>query len=304
MKKKILFTGGSGLLAVNWALSISNDFEVLLGMHKRTITVPGIPCIPLHMEDTYTLQTTLEMIRPDVVIHCAGLANVEQCEANPELAYHINVRLSENTAECCKALGIRFVYISTDHLFSGHQAMMTEEASVAPVNVYAKTKAQAEISILTTSENTLAIRTNFYGWGPSYRQSFSDMVIDKLRAEQEICLFTDFYHTPILIEELACVVMALLAKNAHGIFHVTGKERISKFDFGMRIAKQFGLYTSLIKPVKFLDRKDLTNRPVDLSLLNAKAALFLHQEFGSIDDNIRTLYEQEQNGFSKIMRSI
>lgn len=303
-KKKVLFTGGSGLLAVNWALSICNDFEVVLGLHERNISVPGISCVLLNIEQMDDLINDLQSIRPDIVIHCAGLANVELCESNPELAYKINVALSEITAKCCKQLGIRFVYISTDHLFSGAASMMREDAPQSPVNVYAKTKGAAEKIVLSIIGDSLVIRTNFYGWGTSYRRSFSDMVIDNLRVGKTVSLFNDFFHTPILIEELAKIVMLLLEKDAFGIFHVVGSERISKYDLGVRLAKKFSLPESLILPTKFSERKDLIRRPVDLSLSNSKSIDFLDRSFGVVDANILRLYEQEQNGFSKIIRSI
>jgi len=304
MKKTILFTGGSGLLALNWGLEILEDFNVVLGLHQKNIFVKGVRTVHVDMGTSSGFSAVLKNIQPDIVIHCAGLANVEACEVNPEGAYDINVGLSVNVAQACKENNVQLVYISTDHLFSGKNPLVSEEEPVSPMNMYGKTKFEAEKKILEISDKFLAIRTNFYGWGPTYRSSFSDFIIDKLRSGQPVSLFDDFFYTPILIEELAQTVMRLLAVNANGIFNVVGNERISKFEFGTRLAKHFKLDTGLIHAAKFTDRKDLVRRPTDLSLSNKKATTLLNRMIGDLDTNIKHLYQQEKNGFAAIIKSV
>ena len=301
---KILFTGSSGLLALNWALGIAGDFDVVLGLHEKKISVSGISTVSLNMENCEVFSLEVQNIRPDVVIHCAGLTSVEACEEDPELAHHINVDLSVNVAEACRNNNVQLVYISTDHLFSGDKPLVSEEEPPSPINIYGKTKFEAEKKILEVSADFLAIRTNFYGWGPTYRQSFSDMIIYKLRSGITVSLFNDFFYTPILIEELAQVVMELIAKKANGIFNVVGNERISKLDFGIRLAKYFRLDAGLIQTALFAQRKDLVKRPIDLSLSNKKVNAFLERNIGDIDKNIQRLYQQEQNGLAKVIRSV
>ncbi len=303
-KKKILFTGGSGLLALNWALLPADAYDVVLGLHKKNISVNNLVTMIIDMETITGFSAVLENIKPDIVIHCAGLANVEACEADPSMAYHVNVELSVNVAGACKMHGIHFVYISTDHLFSGKKALVSEDEIPSPVNEYGKTKLEAEKKILEISDRFLSIRTNFYGWGPAYRQSFSDMIITNIRNKKPVSLFEDFYYTPILIEELGYTVMELVSKHANGIFNVTGNERISKSVFGNRVADRFGLDKSLIRISKFSERKDLVKRPADLSLSNKKVCTFLNREVGNIDANIEKLFLQEKTGFSNIIQNV
>jgi dTDP-4-dehydrorhamnose reductase len=303
-KKKILFTGGAGLLALNWAFATAKNYDVVLGLHKKSISVAGFTTVFIDMETVSGFGSVLRNIQPDIVIHCAGLANVEACEADPGLAYHANVQLSANVANACKQQGVQLVYISTDHLFDGHTPLVTEDEIPAPVNEYGKTKLGGERKTLEISADFLAIRTNFYGWGPSYRRSFSDMIIDNLGKQKIVTLFNDFYYTPIVIEELAETVMELLAKKGNGIFNVTGDERISKFEFGIRLANRFGLNIDHIKNSSFTERKDLVKRPADLSLSNKKVSAFLQRGIGCINDNIEKLYRQQKSGQFETMRNI
>jgi dTDP-4-dehydrorhamnose reductase len=304
MKQKILFTGGSGLLATNWALHIAGDFDAILGLHKKSIAVPGVETVFCNMETVGAFAGNLSAIRPDIVVHCASLTTVEGCEADPSLAEHINVDLAVNAATACKQQNIQFVNICTDHLFSGKKPLVTENDPIEPMNEYGRTKALAEEKILAISENFLSIRTNFYGWGTSYRHSFSDSIISSLRANKTISLFDDVFYTPILIATFAETAMKLIKANAKGTFNVVGNERISKYEFGLRAAKQFGLDASLISSAKFAEREDFVQRPFDLSLSNKKAADFIGSDFGNINDDLKILFKQDQDGFSRLIKSI
>lgn len=144
MKENILITGGSGLLALNWALAVREKFNVTLGLHDRKINLKDTRSILLDLDSKEVLTQVLEALQPQLVIHAAGLTSIEQCEANPTLAKYINVDLTKNLVMVCAKLNIPIVYISTDHLFSGNESLVHEDNPVSPVNVYAKTKAEAE----------------------------------------------------------------------------------------------------------------------------------------------------------------
>jgi dTDP-4-dehydrorhamnose reductase len=148
--------------------------------------------------------------------------------------------------------------------------------------------------------NALIIRTNFFGWGTSYRQSFSDFVIDNLRKGNNITLFNDVFYTPILIETLVEIVMELYFKKTTGIFNVVGNDRVSKLEFGLELAKVFGLDIDLIKEGSIKDNKDLVKRPKDLSLSNSKVNRFLMKEIINLSDQIARLHDSERNKISTL----
>jgi len=244
---RIFITGGSGLLAINWALALRGRYEVILGLHEREISLAGVQAVTIDLESVDHLVRTFETMQPQIVIHTAGLTSVEKCEAEPELAQRINVGLASNIAQACAKLELQLVHISTDHLFTGEDSMVDEVSPVMPVNVYGRTKAEAELRVLEACSRALVVRTNFYGWGPSYRRSFSDIIIESLRAGKELTLFHDVYYSPILVDAAVQAVHDLLVRKAYGIFNVVGDERISKHEFGLKLAQEFNLDTSLIK---------------------------------------------------------
>jgi len=304
MNPRILITGGSGLLALNWALTARDRYSVTLALHERDVALEGIQTRRVDLESVDRLVGEFEMLQPKIVIHTAGLTSVEKCEADPGLAQHINVDLALNVAEACAKLGLPLVHISTDHLFSGETSLVAETCPVAPINVYGRTKGEAETRVLEAHPQALVIRTNFYGWGTSYRHSFSDVVVEALRAGKELTLFQDVFYTPILVETAVLAVHDLIDLKASGIFNVVGDERISKYEFGLKLAQEFKLDASLIRHGYIADQVSLVQRPRDMSLSNQKTRKLLGKKLGGVDEHIARLHQQEQTGLVQELQKL
>lgn len=295
MSSGILITGGSGLLASNWALDIRHSYSVTLALHKRRIAMHGVTCCDVSLESVEAVAAMIRHASARVVVHSAAMTNVDACEAEPEAAHHANFLIARNVALACKLEGAKLVHISTDHVFSGTNQMMDEEAAINPINVYAKTKAAGEVAVLDICPNAIVARTNFFGWGLSYRKSFSDTIIEALRGGFEMNLFSDSYFTPILIGRLIKASHELIEADASGIFHVVGDERLSKYDFGIRIAKTFGLNANLIKPTLLAERHNIAQRPLDLSLNNMKIRAVIGRSIGEVDSQLAELLVSERS---------
>lgn len=298
MQPKILITGGSGLLALNWACALRDTQQIILGLHRRQVSLEGTLAVQINLDSLVDLMDQMRVIRPQYVIHTAGLASVEKCESNPILARELNVSLAINIAKVCAILKIPLAHISTDHLFSGNQAFAVENFPASPINIYASTKAEAELKVLEENPEALVIRTNFYGWGTSYRHSFSDFIIGTLRAEKRLELFDDVFYSPILVETLAQATHDLMTLNAKGVFHIVSSQRLSKFDFGLMLAKEFDLDEGLIKATQITRQSLPVKRPLDMSLSNKKTVSILGRDLGTIRDNLSRLRQQEKNGLA------
>jgi dTDP-4-dehydrorhamnose reductase len=250
-------------------------------MHNRQVSLPNTRSIDVDLSSVACIEKVLDKLGINLVIHAAAMTNIEACEKSPLVAHHVNVNLAANVATASKACGASLIHISTDHLFDGSKSLVDEEEPVKPLNVYSRTKADAELIVLKSRPDALVIRTNFYGWGTSYRSSFSDFIITSLKANRSIGLFSDVYFTPIFVDILQDVVLKLWDRKCSGIFNVVSDQRISKFDFGVIVANKFRLNSKLIEPTKFANRSDLVSRPQDLSLSNDKTSLTLDLSLGS-----------------------
>lgn len=293
MKKSILITGGSGLLAVNWALAIRDQFEVTLLLHNRKISLQKVRVDVASLDTLDECLSIIDKHQPDIVINTAGLTSVEECSANPDLAQQINVDLAKNIAIACNKKFTKLIHISTDHLFSGDDSFNKENNKTHPLNNYAKTKLQGEFKVIENCKNAIVIRTNFFCWGTKYRHSFSDYIVNKLRSNEQVGLFSDVFFTPILVNELSKIALQLVDSNHSGVFNVSSSERLSKYEFGIKLANCFGLDTNLINKISINDKPYLMNRPKDMSLSNDKICKVLNQKVRSIDEQLYELKNQE-----------
>ena len=298
--KKIFFTGGAGLLSLNWSIYCKDKWDVTLGTFKRKISPDFAKTVSLELsQSAASLINVFSKVSPDVVVNSAALTNLEYCEQNPFDAFNSNVDFASNVASACNQLKIPLVHISTDHLFDGTVANVTEDELPKPLNVYAKTKVDAEIKVFSECKNSIIVRTNFFGLGTSYRSSFTDQIIHELSNGRPYYGFKDVFFTPILVSDLASCIFQLMECGMYGIFNISSDSRLSKYEFAVLVAKIFDLPHSLVRPISISEKQDLVVRPVDMSLSNRKASAVLMREIGSAEDGLRRLLEQSTNNSYK-----
>ncbi len=300
---RLLITGGSGLLGLNWACSVRDRFDAVLATHRHSVQLAGTRCVSLELESPAVLMRQIRELAPRLIVHTAGMTSVEQCERFPLDAERANVTLAQHVAVAARELGIKLVHVSTDHLFAGDRAQASEEDEPQPLNVYARTKLQAERLVREVDPAALIVRTNFFGWGHAHRQSFSDWIVNSLRAGKNITMFDDVFFSPILADTLALTTHDIVAKDGRGVYNVVGETRVSKFDFANQIADCFGLSKALITRGRISDSSLSVTRPRDMSLDNAKVRNLLQRNLGSVNDFLAELHWQEQQGRAAELRN-
>lgn len=265
-------------------------------MHQHHVELGGASSCRLDLENPVQLKLQLDQLAPDLVVHTAGLTNVDRCEEDPGMARMANAEIARNMARAAASKGIGLIYISTDHLFAGDRSFYREDDSPQPLNEYGRSKLLAEEWVLQAYPQALALRTNFFGWGYATRQSFSDWIIYNLRAGKRLSLFDDVYFTPVLADSLALAAHELAARGASGIFNLVGEERMSKYEFALQLVKHFALPAELIRREQVAHAKLTAPRPRDMSLDNTKARNVLGKELGSLDEYLIALRFQEEQG--------
>jgi dTDP-4-dehydrorhamnose reductase len=295
-KERLLITGGTGLLGLNWAVAMRDTLDVILLVHKHQCKIKGVNTITASLENESEFLKLVQNVQPDKIVHTAGMAGVDECEAYPDVAEVVNVKLAKTVASVTEQTDVQMIHISTDHLFSGNQKNYTEESLTSPLNIYAKTKLQAEEIVAKVNPEALIIRTNFFGWGSPHRKSFSDWLLENLRKGNPFRAFQDVFFTPILIDRLVKASHKLLSHRIKGVINVVGDERISKFDFAMHVAHIFKLPQDLILPGSINDVVLKAPRPLDMSLSNTKARSTLGCRLGSINELLYDLQHQELAG--------
>jgi dTDP-4-dehydrorhamnose reductase len=267
--KNIFLTGASGFLGSSWYLKKKKKYRFLLGYNNTKINVIKKNKILTNVNNLNKIKKSLEKFRPEFIIHTAGITSVEFCEMNKRSCYINNFILTKELVKICNRINCKFVYISSDHLYSGNKSFYTESAKTKPLNYFAETKILSENFIKQKSKSFLIVRTNFIGNSLYSKKSFLNNIINSLKEKKKLFLFKDVFFTPIRIDLLIDTVHRLLDLNAEGVYNVVGDQRISKYQFGLKVAKVFKIKSKLIYPKNFKSF-NLVKRPLDMSLSNLK----------------------------------
>ena len=240
--------------------------------------------------------TKSNCFKPDLIINTVALTDVDFCEKNPNLAFETNVNYINLLINFCKNNRSKLVHISTDHLSDGLTPCIEENQELYPINEYGKTKLLAENLIKSKISNSIILRTNFFGWGPKYRQSFSDRIIDSIKLNKEIYLFEDAFFSPVSIRRLCKIILLLFEAKKKGIFNISSNDRISKYNFGIKVCEYFDLKKDLVVPCSIENIKNLVLRPKDTSLNNKKITNEIGFECGYVSNNINDLIYDLKDG--------
>ena len=295
---RLAITGGSGLLGTNFALN-NNTANSLFICHKRLQKHAEEYSVVVDLTSKVSLLLKLKEENISHLIHAAALTDVDFCECNVERANEVNYEITKIVAEVCKELDIKLVFLSTDQVFDGKKQDYTELDVVCPINVYGETKARSEDYVLQ-SASSLIIRTNFFGWGTTYRKSITDWIIQQLRNSNELPLFSDVFFSPLYAPELIEIIIFLLNSNQNGIFHLSSDEVISKWKFGNLVAEVFDLDKHLINPVLVKQCGLFARRPKQMGLNNGKLKGVYKRPMITMKQRVERLLSDEQTLIKRI----
>ncbi len=227
---------------------------------------------------------------PEVVIHSAAITDVDFCEKNPELAIDVNGSATGSLAMACSDARAHLVYISTDYVFDGKSGLYKEDDDPQPINVYGQSKLEGEHRVLRSSADSCVVRTSgLYGWGREDRPNFATWLHENLRATRKVSVVADHYASPTLNTNLARMLTEVAERRIHGILHLAGNTRISRYEFAVMLARHFGLDEDLLIPVKMDAMKWVAKRPYDSSLNVAKAQEMLTNKPAALDEALDEL---------------
>ena len=301
---RILITGASGLLGVNLALEAARGHTVFGVVNTRQLNTDAFTVLQADLLESGAVDRVLDQAQPDWVIHCAALANLEACEQNPDLARELNTGLPRVLASRCRKGGARLLHVSTDAVFDGHRGGYTEEDAPNPVNLYARTKLQGERAVLEADPGAIVARVNLFGWSLSGERSLAEFFFNNLQAGNRIMGFTDVNFCPLLTNDLAQVFMHMLQKELQGLYHVVNPSCLSKYDFGVAIARKFGFDPALIAPTSVRDAGLGATRSPQLTLKIDKLIHDLDATPPDISTSLERFYTLYQQGYPQKLRSM
>jgi dTDP-4-dehydrorhamnose reductase len=300
---RILITGASGLLGLNLAQETMNTHDITAMDRGKLVNAP-FKILNGDLLNTDTVDLALDSAQPEWLINCAALADLEACENNPDLSRRLNIDLPAQLAKACKARGISFIHISTDAVFDGEKdGFYTEEDTPNPLGVYSQTKFDGEQAVFAEDANAIVARVNFYGWSLSGRRSLAEFFHHNLTNQKSMSGFTDVRFCPMLVNDTARTLIKMLQKNLSGLYHVVGPQAMSKYQFGVEIARRFSLKEGEISPKSILSSSLTARRSHNLWLSTHKLSTALGESLPEFSTGLDEFFTQYQQGYPQKIRS-
>jgi dTDP-4-dehydrorhamnose reductase len=300
---KLLITGASGLLGINLALEMMGTHEVI-GVDRGKLKSAPFQVLNADFLKSGEINSILDSTNPDWLINCAAMANLDECEKHPDQAKILNADFPAELGTACARRNIKFVHLSTDAIFDGtKEGVYTEEDTPNPQGIYSQTKLEGERAVGQVNPQAVIARVNFFGWSLGGKRSLGEFFVNNLSEGRNVYGFTDVIFCPMWVNHLSRTLVEMLEKDLHGLYHVVGAQAMSKYQFGLEVARKFGLRESLIEP-QSVERSDLTaKRSHNLWLSVHKLSTDLGHPLPEFSTGLDGFYTQYQQGYPQKIRS-
>jgi len=271
MKKNLFVTGASGSLGWMLCHTARDNWTVYGAYNAHSVEINGVTTFHLDLTDYADLKQCIKEIKPDAVIHTAAASKPDYCQKYPEESHAINIDVPAVFAELCADMKIPFVFTSSDLVFDGIKGTYREDDPVNPVNLYGEQKVRAEERVLKRYPEAVVCRMPLmFGKGSPAHAGFFRSMVRAIQNGHELKLFTDEFRTPVSTATAAGGLL-LVVEKARGLLHLGGRERISRYDFGLMLADVMGVTNPRITALRQQDMKLPAPRAADVSLDSAKA---------------------------------
>ena len=262
-KLKVLVTGASGFWGWNICSYLSGlkngNMEILGTWNSKKTEIAGIKTDRMDLKNRKSVDEAVKGFEPDIIVHTAAVSKVKDCEADKPGAQKVNVDAVRSLVELANLFKARLIFFSTDLVYATSDQLHRESDRLVAELYYERTKIEAEEIIRRECYDYVILRTALsYGPPAPGARSFINELIDALAASRPVNLFTDQFRTPVSTFDGVKVVEKLCASAVRNrTINLGGKEKMSRFEIGMELAKVFGFDKDLIRPLTYRDAKNI-----------------------------------------------
>ena len=288
---KIMITGCHGQLG-NELQSILKSGKSEIGDAPKAVLNAEVLPVDIDSLDISDMQAVSDFVsanKPDVIINCAAMTNVDGCESDYETAFKVNAKGVRNLAVCAENVGAKLVHVSTDYVFAGNgKKPYCEWDKVDPQSVYGASKALGEQYAMSFCKKTFVVRTSWlYGY---IGKNFVKTVRRVIRANGGIGVVCDQRGNPTNANDLAHHLLKLAVTEEYGIYHCTGEGECSWYEFTQRIV-EFANINADVSPCTSDDFPSPVKRPAYSALDNMAFRSTVGNEFRHWEDALLCFIE-------------
>ncbi|CDN46120.1 dTDP-4-dehydrorhamnose reductase [Paenibacillus sp. P22] len=257
---KILITGADGQLGKEFCLLPKNGEYEIVGLNRNQLDITS--------KDQ--CEAAIAAINPHVIIHCAAYTAVDQAELEPELAFAVNAKGTENIAAVANQIEAKLICVSTDYVFDGQgNTPYKINDTPRPQTVYGKSKLAGEELAKAIHNRVFIVRTSWvYGL---YGQNFVKTMIKIGEEKGHVKVVEDQIGSPTYTRDLAECLLELAATEKYGVYHASNSGSCSWYQFAQAIFEEAGL-TVRVEPCCTADFPRPAPRPA-YSVLDQSALL-------------------------------
>lgn len=240
LKNSIWITGAEGRLG-----------SALVALLKQNVDnkVVGTD-MDVDITDMEAVNQTTDIYRPNIIINCASISDMDACEQNMVAAFKVNALGARNLASASRRMNAKIVQLSTDDVFDGHACgRLTEFDTPNPQTVYGKSKLAGENYVKELNPKHLIIRSSWVYGADAAKADYFSYVAEHGRSNTPFDAPLDKISTPTSAGELAKFINYLLGRTEYGIYHASCEGMCSRHEFASTILSLMGYDTSLAKGV-------------------------------------------------------
>jgi dTDP-4-dehydrorhamnose reductase len=223
------------------------------------------------------------------VVNSAAISSPLECEKDPERAYKVNVptQLVRALQQYYSAGDMPYlVHLSTDQVYDGTGTLYEESHPTEYLNVYGDTKRKAEALIKSSVPRHALLRSAvIYGPYPPFSKVSKNLFLQFLHkcvsTGTATQFFRDEWRSPVWVQDVASVIVALLASRSSGVFNVGGPERLSRLDMARAVAVRLEKNQDCIIPASAASCDRGFPSPVDSSMDSSLVQATLHLQFST-----------------------
>jgi dTDP-4-dehydrorhamnose reductase len=225
---RIAITGAAGLFG-----------HALVAAFSSRHTVFPLTRAEADITDAESVRTALERIRPEVVVHPAGIADLDIAEADPARTHLVNVEGTRCVVESAHAVRAEVVYISTDAVFNGQNTRpYVESDHPSPITVYAQTKLAGETIVQSLPEHWIFRVPVLFGPG---KTNFVEKGLRKIAAGEVYVVAGDQEGCASYTLDAACKTMEVVEARRYGLYHLANQGACTRYELARRAAELAGL---------------------------------------------------------------